>query len=182
MGTNQILHHHPTRRFWSQPENPSKTHTQTHLQIISETLKYAVLNATPEIQTTANHTVKLWCLRRRDNYQKQFHITNNLKLLEKTQETTPGVRSQKKGLEKGFYSRAQMHGNKRIQFLRIYMWELRQAKRQQQTCHVSSSNKEEEEENKSFPTLNNLITITQKNPQLHQKTHNQKTKPFPKKM
>ncbi len=102
MGTNQILHHHPTRRFWSQPENPSKTHTQTHLQIISETLKYAVLNATPEIQTTANHTVKLWCLRRRDNYQKQFHITNNLKLLEKTQETTPGVRSQKKDWKKDF--------------------------------------------------------------------------------
>lgn len=39
-----------------------------------------------------------------------------------------------------------MYGNKRIQFLRIYMWELRQPKRQQQTCHVSSSNKEEEEE------------------------------------
>jgi hypothetical protein len=39
-----------------------------------------------------------------------------------------------------------MHGNKRIQFLKIYMWELRQPKRQQQTCHVSSSNKEEEEE------------------------------------
>jgi hypothetical protein len=50
---------------------PKHTHTQTHLQIISETLKYAVVNATPEIQITANHTVKLWCLRRRrNNYQK----------------------------------------------------------------------------------------------------------------
>jgi hypothetical protein len=39
-----------------------------------------------------------------------------------------------------------MYVNKRIQFLRIYMWELRQPKRQQQTCDVSSSNKEEEEE------------------------------------
>jgi hypothetical protein len=47
--------------------------------------------------------VKLWCLRRRNNYQKKFHITNNLNLLEKTQETTPGVRSQKKGWEKDLF-------------------------------------------------------------------------------
>jgi hypothetical protein len=72
------------------------------MQIISETLKYAVFNATPVIQITANHTVKLRCLRRRKNYPKKFHITNNLNLLEKTQETTAGVRSQKKRLEKGF--------------------------------------------------------------------------------
>jgi hypothetical protein len=80
------------------------THTQTHLQIISETLKYAVVNATPEIQITANHTVKLWCLRRRrNNYPKKFHITNNLNLLEKTQETTAGVQPPKKDWKKDLF-------------------------------------------------------------------------------
>jgi hypothetical protein len=47
--------------------------------------------------------VKLWCLRRRDNYQKKFHITNNLNLLEKTQETTPGVRPPKKDWKKDLF-------------------------------------------------------------------------------
>jgi hypothetical protein len=47
--------------------------------------------------------VKLWCLRRRNNYPKKFHITNNLNLLEKIKETTPRVRSQRKDWKKDLF-------------------------------------------------------------------------------
>ncbi len=69
-----------------------------------------------------------------------------------------------------------MYGNKRIQFLRIYMWELRQPKRQQQTCHVSSSNKEEEEEEEH--KLSNTQQFDHNYPK---KTHTFTKKHIPKK-
>jgi len=42
--------------------------------------------------------------------------------------------------------------------------------------HQTKNNNNNNNNNTSFPTLNNLITITQKNPHLHQKTHTQEKK------
>ncbi len=90
----------------------------------------------------------------------------------------------KKRLEKGFIQGHKCMATREPSFSRFICesWDnLRDNNKHVMYHHQTKKKKNNNNNtNTSFPTLNNLITITQKNPQLHQKTHIQKNKTFSK--